>query len=149
MVAGGAGDTRCFVCVLFSREGGSPDWVPAFAGKHFEGGRCADARRRPNQNRYPGENPLPGGGRGPVGGRLWRRAVRRYCDLPNWTPAFAGVVACVAGRADVAEDRGMADSRRPPPRAARHRVYIETTVICAHPRERGRHDTEDPPGMEP
>ncbi len=35
----------------------------------------------------------PGGGRGPVGGVCQLSDACRYCDLSNWTPAFAGVVA--------------------------------------------------------
>ncbi len=45
----------------------------------------------------------PGEGRGPVRGRSQPRVARRYYGLPNWAPAFAGVVlGCwTAGRADL------------------------------------------------
>ncbi|VVT21258.1 hypothetical protein SPHINGO391_470174 [Sphingomonas aurantiaca] len=63
------------------REGGDPDWAPAFAGEH--GGAAV---------RYAAH---PGGGRGPIGGRLQRSAVLPYFHLSNWAPAFAGVVVGV------------------------------------------------------
>ncbi len=45
----------------------------------------------------------PGEGRVPVGGRRQLRVARRYHSLPNWAPAFAGVVlGCwAAGPADL------------------------------------------------
>jgi hypothetical protein len=48
----------CGCTSLFSREGGSPVWIPAFAGKH-DGFTVAHT----NHHHHPGE------GRGPIGGR--------------------------------------------------------------------------------
>jgi len=69
---------------LFSREGGSPVWVPAFAGK-----QCWFTVAQPNHH--------PGEGRGPFGARCQLNAALRYCDLSNWAPAFAGVVFLLGG----------------------------------------------------
>ncbi len=85
---------RCLMCVtrrcLFSREGGSPVWVPAFAGKHkfvwrfrhpglvpgstgphFSPGAGSAERWMPEQARHDDERSAsylhhPGGGRGPI-----------------------------------------------------------------------------------
>ena len=97
---------------LFSREGGSPDWVPAFAGKH---GGTAVASQCCH----------PGGGRGQVGGRCQLNAPLRYCDLSNWAPAFAGVVFLL-GDGHLAYHEGAVATARSPilaqPRSSPYRV---------------------------
>ncbi len=67
------------------KGGGSPGWVPAFAGEH----PCVAGAAY---------NCHPGGGRGPGGGRCQLRSALRYSDLSNRAPAFAGVVRKGAGR---------------------------------------------------
>ena len=64
---------------VFPREGGDPDWAPAFAG---EQGTVLDLNQ---PYHHPGE------GRGPLGKRCQLRTALRYCHLPNWAPASAGV----------------------------------------------------------
>ncbi len=65
---------------MFTREGGCPVWVPAFAGTHAFG--------------YAAILPKiyhPGGGRGPIGKVGVTEDCASLATLPNWAPAFAGV----------------------------------------------------------
>ncbi len=84
MTGGGARsrlDRMATLASVFSREGGSPEWAPAFAGKHRVFlGLCLIPRAN-----------HPGGGRGPVGGLSGLAPELRYRCFPNWAPAFAGV----------------------------------------------------------
>ena len=61
---------------MFRREGGDPDWAPAFAGK---------ATSRLTRHH-------PGGGRGPVGQVVVTTDRAQLATFPNWAPASAGVV---------------------------------------------------------
>jgi len=63
---------------LFPREGGDPDWAPAFAGEQGRGGL-------PPTQYHPGE------GRGPIGKAAVTTDRPTLLPPPNWAPAFAGV----------------------------------------------------------
>ena len=65
---------------MFTREGGCPVWVPAFAGTH------ALVWTALPKSFHPGE------GRGPIGKVGMTTDSATLPPSPNWAPAFAGAV---------------------------------------------------------
>ena len=80
---------------LFPREGGDPDWAPAFAGEQW--GSVLPQPHAPLCSHCTCPEPPhhPGGGRGPIGKVVVTRDCAPLATSPNWAPAFAGVVLVV------------------------------------------------------